>query len=381
MRNSEPRANSLAYFPSQSIYEVEARTWHRIPEEAIIFAAFAFFYYLTAVPFNANNEHIRLAWALLHGHPYIDGMPVHEQVEFGGHIFILHPPLSAFVCVPFVAIWGLATSQVTILNLVGAVAVSLAYRLTKSWWLTVLFGIGSIFWYEASFGSPWAFPLVLSCVPTFCALINVREGRGGAWCGAWSGTAALARNELFLLIPVYALWKRDWKVLLGALPAFGIYVAFNWWRYGTWNDQSIWLWYAVDGFGKAMGHGPFSIHYLPYNLFTVLFMGPAFKGEFPWLIPQVTGQALVLTSPAFLMTLRKSCARETLFLWICVALALGPSLLVWSNGVEQFGWRYGIQAYPLLLMLMPKKEDRMTKILVVASVLIVTWSVCAIRLT
>lgn len=360
---------------SQSIYQVQIRAWRSRQDEAIIFIAFLIFYFCTAVPLTHNNEHILLAWSLLHGHAWIDG-DVWEQVIVRGHRFILHPPLAAIVCMPFVAI-GI-TNQVWISVLIGAVGVALAYRLTQSYWLTIFFGVGTIYWYETTLGAAWGFCLILSCIPTLMALCSIREGARGVVVGIWGGVAALARIDLWLVVPIYAFWKRDWRVLLGALPALLLYIGFNYWRFGNLTDPSIWLWYQADTFRKSVGdHGPFSLYYFPYNLYTLLFMAPVYIGRSPWAIPMVTGQALVLTSPAFLTTL-SSRAHEKLWLWLCVALAMIPSMTVWSNGVEQFGFRYAIQVYPFLLALMP--VDRMAKILIVASIILVAWGVIDIRI-
>ena len=365
------------------ISEIQDRKGHSISDRTTlwVFAGFAIFYALTSKGHTGSNEHIRLAWALLHGHAYIDDTPVWEMARFGGHAYTLHPPLSAFICLPFVAIWGLATNQCAIAVLVGATACALSYRLTRSLWLTLFFGVGTVFWYETSLGACWGLCLILSCIPTFAALILIDDEANPYHIGVWAGIAALARYDLALVIPIYALWRKDWRVIIGALPALGIYVAFNEWRYHTLTDIGLSLWYYWEPGGAYIhpGLGPFALAYLPFNLFTALFMAPQFVDHFPWVIPTPSGQAILLTSPAFVMAF-KAKGRDGCLLWGCLGASMVVAMLVYANGCAQMGFRYLIQGYPFLIALMAiGGVDRVSRCLIVVSIVFVAWGVLALR--
>jgi hypothetical protein len=95
------------------------------------------------------------------------------------------------------------------------------------------------------------------------------------------------------------------------------------------------------------------------------------------------GQALILTSPAFILALRPSFLRPIPALVLAAAiLSSGPSLLVYASGFAQLGPRYYVQVYPFLLTLIalgvPRKVDQLTRILIVVSIVLVaffTWQV------
>ena len=141
--------------------------------------------------------------------------------------------------------------------------------------------------------------------------------------------------------------KRLLLFLAGLSPSVGFYLWWSYERFGSWRDQALWLWYNSESMGYARTHiaSPFSLHYLPMNLYTALFLSPVFDAKWPYIHPSPVGQAIIFTSPAFIVALRASWKQwQTWFLWGAVALSMSGALLVWSNGVEQFGaktWEEG----------------------------------------
>ena len=350
------------------------------------------------------NEHVRLAYALLHGHVWVDAPPWIESVAWHGRRYLVHPPLAAVVLMPLVALTGMATDQVAVSVVIGALDVALAWRLLGRFdlaasarlWLTLFFGVGTILWYEATEGTSWTLPLVLSVAPTLCALDEL-FGEARPWLvGVMAGLAALARYDLAAVWPVYALALlnrgRRWRELGWMLPGLGFaavaYAAYSEARFGTALDPGIWLWYQADSFGRRSHPGlpsPFALHNLPSNLYTLLFMSPAFDGVFPYIHPRGTGQALILTSPAFLLALRPALSRPmTLLMWLAAALSMGGVLLYYANGFQQFGTRFYVQAFPFLLVLMAlgnrRRADQLTRLLIAASMVLVAYGVWHIRL-
>jgi len=172
---------------------------------------------------------------------------------------------------------------------------------------------------------------------------------------------------------------------VGLLPAIGIYVWFSEVRYASIFDKSLWLWYIQDPLLYVHSHGTFSIHYLPWNLYTALFMAPNFSESFPWVRPHRMGQALILTSPGFLLALRAPLSRlEVRLLWACTMLAMVPAMLVYANGFDQFGARYWIQAFPFLLALIAlglreRGLGQDGKILVAVSIVLIAYGMWSVR--
>jgi len=406
-------------------------------EQWTLFAVFVLFlawYLVTRSGPTPFYEPSLQAAAFLHGHSWVDAPGYMEQVgpicntnlpiaekfpecdftRYRGRTFLVHPPLAAFVMMPLVAIHGGDGSgadeyQPTVCAFLGAIEVALVWRLllvmgmstSAAIWLTAFFGLGTTIWYEATLGASWDFVLVVCLLPTLLAL-NELFGKARPWVvGLFAALAALGRNDLVMAWPFYGLMLlprgRRIRDLFWMTPAFAmagaIYGAFNYTRYGSFFDQSLRLWYrCCDGggyfnpaFGKAIP-GPFSIHFLPANLHMLLFMGWGFNETFPWLHPLGAGQALLLTSPAFVLALRASLKpRLTGLLWLAAILTMSASLTVYAPGFVQFGTRYYVQVYPFLLVLVAlgvgasRRPDQLAKILILASIFLVSFGMLHIH--
>ena len=397
-----------------------------------VFVLFLAFYSVTRAGPTPFYEPSVQAVAFLHGHSWVDPPGYMEQVgpqcnanlpaarrlpecdftRFGGHTFLVHPPLAAIVMMPVVAAHGRVVDgadvyQPSVSAVLGAIEVALAWRLllllglstSARIWLTAFFGVGTTLWYEATLGASWDFVLVVSLLPTLLAL-NETFGRTRPWLvGLLAALAALGRNDLVMAWPVYAalllVRGRRFRDLIWMAPGLAtaglVYGVFNYTRYGTYYDPSLWLWYRCCDGGGAREHpqspGPFSIHNLPTNLYTLLFLGWGFDStRFPYIRPQGAGQALLLTSPAFILTLRASLKRwETVLMWLAAALTMGASLTVYASGFVQFGTRYYVQVFPFLLVLIAlglggrQRVDQLTRILIIASIFIVAFGVAQIH--
>ena len=360
---------------------------------------FLAFYAVTISPPTPYNEHARLAVALLHGHTWVDAPNYMEHVVAGGRSYIVHPLLSGILMLPAAAIWGQAANQTAMAAVLGAISTALWWRLMGNIgvalaarvWLVLFFGVGTTFWFESTLGGSWNFALVASVPFTLAALGEV-FGKARPWAvGVLAALAALARYDLVMAWPIYALMLaargRRMRELLWMLPGCAgaalLYVAYNEVRFGTLNDIALWLWYAQDRYRFVRPGGPFALRDLPYNLYTLLFMAPGYSDKFPWIHPEFTGQALILTSPAFVLALRPSFLKPLPALILAAtALSSGPSLLVYASGFAQLGPRYYVQVYPFLLTLIalgaPRRLDQLSKILIVLSIALVvffTWQV------
>jgi hypothetical protein len=364
------------------------------------FCLFLAFYTLTSAEKTHFDEHVRLADAFLHGHTWIEPPSYMERANYAGHAYIVHPPLPALILVPLVAIFGPTLNQTMVSVVVGAFSVALVWRLCgliasgAQVWLTIFFGVGTTFWYEATLGDSWNFAVVMS-VPATLLVLNELFGKARPFVvGLWAGLAALARYDMVLAWPFYLalLWARgqSWRSLR-AVGGFAIAVAISVWfnevRFGKLSDISLWLFTRQDGWlQQRMGGGPpIQLRFLPGNIYAVLFMAPDLDGRFPYIHPQIQGQALVLTSPAFLLALRPSFRRAIpVLILLAAGFCMGPALLWYANGFMQFGMRFYVQVFPFLMVLMALGAqelgiDQMGKILIVISVILVAYGTWHIR--
>ncbi|MGH7814718.1 MAG: hypothetical protein ACREQI_12040 [Candidatus Binataceae bacterium] len=353
-----------------------------------VFTAFLGLYAITGVQ-TAYNEQVFQAVAFLHGHTYVNVPSVIEHAQIGRYSYALHPPLSAILLIPLVAIWGLDTNEMLFSLVVGVVGMALVWRLLNRFglrtnarvWLAIFFGAGTTFWCETVMGNTWSLPETVSVCFTVAALIEVFGQARPFWLGVFSALACFARYDQALAVPIFALiaWLRGRKIseLLWMAPGFivvGIaFVGFNEARFNSFFDQGV----ALTGPKNAPAFG---LRYLPGNLYTVFLLAPNLSDHFPYIRPTYGGQCLALTSPAFVLAFRASLKRAVPALMLLAAgLASLPSLLCYANGFAQFGTRHYVQVYPFLLVMMAigmrRGPDQLVKVLTVASTILVAYGI------
>ncbi len=380
-------------------------------DELIVFTLALALYALTYWDRSPFTAHVYQAVAFLHGHAWIDCPDSIERALVNGRRYQLHPPMPAFMLMPFAAVWGDRTNQNWFAIVVGALDVMLAWRLLGRFecpriWLTAFFATGTIIWYETINGSSWEVSMLVAVLFTLLALNELFSENERSWLvGLWAGAAALSRYDLVIVWPVYvilAAWlNRDkpfertelgnsytfaalrWSVGFG-LAAI-IYVWFNWVRYGTITDVGMWYYNPVNG-NLPVTTPPtlFAWRFFPGNFYTLFFMAPRIDATFPYIHPVAGGQSILTTSPAFLLALRASWTRVESGLMAVTAIAVAlPVLFYVGNGMSQFGTRHFVHVFPFLLVLIAMgnpKLDQMGKVLIVASIGLITLGIYSVRM-
>lgn len=371
-------------------------------ELLLFLGAFLLFFLLNNHKFVFYNNYSYLAEALLHGHLYVDGMPEYlESVAFGGHTYMHFAPGPSLLCLPFVAIWGVDGFNISWLSiLLGAGNCALFYRVFRQmgigrgirerFWCTVLAVFGTTHCFLAAIGHSWFlghvsgwFFLLLAMV--FLTRKSKRPGLDiflAGLCYGFSVTCRMANLPGAVFFFGYILLrheKRSWLRLLllfcaGAAIFGGMYMAFDYIRYDTIMDQGYNLTHLKDlhrdlynqlqslpaseqlaflkECEKTVG-GPLSLSSIPYNLYSIFLLPPAFSTEFPYIIPTMAGVCLSITSPALYFALRADFKKEKLCWFILGAMVLCalPFLMNYGNGFAQFGMRYAMDFLPYTLLL------------------------------
>jgi len=355
-----------------------------------VFVAFLVFYSVTAgsdvSPFNA---HVRQAFALNHRHTYIDAPNYIEHAQIGPFSYQLHPILPALLLMPFTAIWGMDTNQTIFSIVFGALDVALAWRLLGRFrltvnaraWLTIFFGAGTIVWYETIHGTSWGVSMVVAIAMTLFALDETFDKSRPLVVGSFAALAALARYDLAFVWPIYLallfLRRRSIRDLMWFIPGCAVvavvYVTFNEIRYQSPFDRGVFI------FADPGSH-LFGLEHFPGNFYTLFFMSTHLDGTFPYIHPSFGGQALILTSPAFILALRPSFRRiQTALIGLATIIAMTPSLFYFTNGFSQYGTRHYLHAFPFMLLLMAfgvhRRADQLTRILIVLSILLIAFGV------
>lgn len=336
-----------------------------------------------------------------------DGLPT-------GRAIIPFPPLPAVVLLPFVAVFGLATDQVLLSAVIGAVDIALSFwvlgRLPVRAWVrvlvTVFLGTGTVLWYAASLGSTWYFAHVVALAPTLAAVGLALEADaaerarppGRSWAlldgrqvaaGFLLGLAATARLTVVVGLPFLVLvggggsWqRRTVSAAVGAaIPVLAL-VAYTLATTGQPFNPAYEILYRseVASYPNLGYNGAWAAtdpRYVPQNLLLMLF---AFPEVMPacapgverqvwsaagcgFLVPNAIGTSLLLTSPAYLLALAAlpRIGRDRVVAGAAAAtLAIAVlDLAHFSQGWVQFGYRFSLDFVPFLLVLVALGTERL----------------------
>ena len=310
------------------------------------------------------------AWALLHGHIATPPPPSRgDMALYHGRWYSFFPPLPAFALIPAVAAFHgpLRTPVPLFSEVLGVLAVGCAYqiceraglRLGARLALTMFFGLGTVLWYVAGAGSPWFF---VQTATVFCYMLCLRESFGAnrpLLVGALFGCALLCRNPVALGVP-FLFWREerwDLRRACGFLLPVGLAVLVQlWWnfaRFGNPLDTGYGHILMAGYLRPSFEQGMFSLRHLPWQLYSIFFLAPAFSARWPYLRLNPNGQSLPLTSPAFLYALEADIRRRPVQLGLLATAATAiPQLLYYANGWVQFGNRFSLDYTPLLFSLM-----------------------------
>jgi len=98
-------------------------------------------------------------------------------------------------------------------------------------------------------------------------------------------------------------------------------------------------------------HGLFSIHAIPWNIYTMLFQGYESLAYFPYIRPNGFGCSIFLASP-FLCLLFRQGGRYKVVAWVAISVL---TLVLWLHGNPgswQFSYRYAMTLLPWMFLLL-----------------------------
>lgn len=333
---------------------------------------------------SGGDMHVPLADAFLHGRLHlVEDRPWLELVHWASGVYYVPlPPVPAATLMPAVAIMGpqpwhselspnAAASVVGGLN-VGLVYLLLYYQKVRRWAL-VLLTIGfatTTHWWIAGMGGPHHYAQLVAAMFLLLALFAGLEGRWPFVAGLLLGLAAGSRLPSGLALPfILALYgtrpnRRHLWVLAGlAIPA-ALVAAYNLARFG----DPFQFGYALIPVGDGSrflpsepwySEGLISLSYIPRSLHLAL-LG--------WWQEGWSGEAITLTAPFLLLAVH---ARHRLawWAWVAVAGVMLPNLAHGAWGFAQYGYRFILDATPILLVLLAwRYRDRPADVWLVATV-------------
>ena len=342
-----------------------------------------------------------LADAFLHGRlsiavdrPWLELVPVNDGT---GAQYSPFPPVPAVVILPFVALtqaMGVGELGSNLMcSVLGAANVALVYwllgRIGVAFRPRQLLTIGFAFtthWWVAGMagGHLWA-----QVVAVFFLLVTLHLAIGRRWpflAGLTLALAAGSRLPVAFSLPLIAGFYADrfrptrghaWLLAGIAGPALLI-AAYNVARFGSPFDFG----YAHIPSGETgivtdepwFRYGLSSPLYIPRHLYAIFLQSFDWSDNVPFLIPSFTGLSITLSAPFLFWSAAAWRVRRLQPLvplaMLSALLVLLPDITHGSWGFAQFGYRFILDAVPILMLLLGwAYRDRLSGPLVAAVVL------------
>lgn len=337
--------------------------------------------------FIQQNHYVGLAQSFLHGRFDIPNPAEYSATEdiasFKNKYYVYFGPTPAILILPFVFFVGTGISQHSISLIFFILDLFLIYKIARTYkisgvnclWLTIFFMFGTIFFgiglinftsYQVQF---------IATSFLILALFEFFHQRRWFLIGLWLSLAVTTKPTFFLASIFFIVeillqskyWKKEIKnILLFSLPiviSLLILGYYNKARFDNFFDTGY-LYTNVnqeDKLSEAVSHGFFSIEHIPGNLYFLLFKGPEpirlnklnYVLKFPYLKANPWGMGIFFTSPVFLyILLAKIKEKHNLISGITILLMLIPILLFYGIGIMQYGYRYALDFYPFLFLLL-----------------------------
>jgi hypothetical protein len=395
-----------------------------------LFLAALIVYALTSPGPTAYDQYARLADAALDGHLSLASRPPHlEMAEYEGRAYFTNPPTPAILLLPLVwltrleplhqwlaRVFGngwpmpLGYLQTWLSLFLGALNVALARialgrvpvaRRTANWG-AVLFGFGSIHWYHATVGSVWYLAQIVHATAMWLLVVEWLGRARPALLGLALAAAFWCRMETIVAVPFVLVamperwtWPLTDEVLprlrLGWLAAFAAPLAgvlvlnalYNWVRFGVFGNAAYDVLIHTGQGDPLYRQGLFSWSYWDRHVYALFKAMPLHNDTFPWVVPSVGGLAIWITTPAFIYALRAPLDRLTAACWLGIALFMAVLLQFGGTGMTQFGYRFALDFYPLLILLTMRGMDAPIRwwhmALIAVCIVVNTWGVLTIN--
>ncbi len=365
----------------------------------------------------------------------LDGreLPVKRiQRSLGKTAYMSFPPFPTVLMLPGAAIAGRAANDVIPTVLVAALILPLAFaalrRLVRAGlsrrsvaddlWLVATLAFGSVLFFTAVQGKVWYTAHVVGVALALIYAWASIEAEHPVIAGLALGAAALTRTAMAFMVILFvceawrmhggiAAWRTDRRsqiagggdpagggeaprgidraqvvrafgrtLLRFAAPvvAFAIAgVAYNLVRFGAPTEfghtyLEVRQQLQIEQFGLA------SYHYLARNLAVAFTLLPELSARPPYVQISGHGLAMWVTTPILVFLLwprEKNALHRTL--WLCVLAVALPSLLYQNSGWVQFGYRFSLDYFALLILLLAiggRPLTRVARTLIVVGIVI-----------
>jgi Glycosyltransferase family 87 len=304
-----------------------------------------------------TDSHALVARALLSGHLSFTGdYSWLELVPTGtGAWYSPFPPMTTFLMLPFLAL-GQSIDTNLLAAVAGGLSVALMWMLlgrlgverSAKAALTVAWAVGSEMLWIAGTGGQHLAPQAIAAAFLLGSMYLGVTRRLPFVAGLLLGCAAASRLPVGLALPLILwLYRHDrwWLVLAGVAGPAAVVGLYNLARFGSPLEFGYGL--IEDSAGHRVidepwyANGIVSLSYLPRGLSSMLLspLGPSWQGS-----------SILLTMPILWWTFGAR-GRLAAVAWLAVVLVMLPDLIHGDPGVAQMGYRFILDALPILWLL------------------------------
>jgi hypothetical protein len=342
--------------------------------------------YLVLGPDKTNHDsHLPIARAFLEGRLHlVEPMPWLELVpRDGGGWFSPFPPLLSVLLLPAAAL-GVALDTNHLAAFFGGLSVALAWELlwrieVERWArlaLTLAWAFGSQLLWVAGEGGQHLAPQAAAAALLLAALVLAVDGQRPFLAGLLLAAGAAARLPVGLALPLVLYLYRpgaagrggrgdgalvrflgpEWpRLLAGVAIPLALMALYNLARFGSPWEFGYGLIRNIHGesvLDEPWYHdGIVSLRYLPLGLHTMLLRGLEFRDAAPWVYGSLAGTSVLLTMP-ILWWVFGARGRLAAVIGLAVVLVMIPNLLHGNPGFAQIGYRFVLDAQPLLWLML-----------------------------
>jgi hypothetical protein len=281
--------------------------------------------------------------------------------------------MPSILLIPFVFIFGSTFSQTLFANAIGAAVTTAGFLVGNrvggrklGLVVSTVIGLSSIVWFMSSVGSAWYLGQLTSLLFLLLALYESLGKKRSLIVGLLIGASYLSRVHTLLLAPFFALllvgsFYKNKKIntrkivnfIIGISVFVSINAAYNYLRFGQVWDVGYTL---IPGIWQEpwCTEGMLSASYIWAHLEILLFRIPNLSQTAPFITPSWYGLAIWITTPIFLTLLFVKKNMQFMLSFSVLCLFLLFSALKCGTGWTQFGYRYALEGYVVLIYLLTK---------------------------
>ena len=289
-------------------------------------------------------------------------------------------PLPAILLMPFVWIGDASFQQGPLLFAFNAISLYLLFRIARritgsdetALWLAFAYVFATNYLYVGLVAWSWYFAQAMATTFTLWALCEFL-GRRRWWVigaalalGMTTRVTVVLGGLFFGLSLLFDGAKRRAKIRWLAqmtvpmiLSVAGL-LAYNYLRFGSIAEFGYSTQILAHEPAVNRAYGVWSVGHVPANLYYLFFKGPEgifIPGskvlQYPYLRPSIWGMSILFTSPIFLVIVKAPWRDRSVRLAAATsALMLAIVLGYYGIGVRQYGYRYALDFYPFLFLIL-----------------------------